>query len=48
MYILFTNIYICMYVCILPFDNEKCNYKIEIIIFLKITYINIAFFLLLY
>ena len=35
MYILFTNIYIYiyMYVCILPFDNEKCNYKIEIIIF---------------
>ena len=33
-----------MYVCILPFDNEKCNYKIKIIIFLKITYINIAFF----
>ena len=37
-------IYIYIYVCILPFDNEKCNYKIEIIIFLKITYINIAFF----
>ena len=26
-------IYIYIYVCILPFDNEKCNYKIEIIIF---------------
>ena len=36
MYMLFTNIYIYIYIAIyfqiLPFDNEQCNYKIETII----------------
>ena len=32
-------LYIYIYIYILPFDNEQCNYKIEIIILKKNLYI---------